>query len=364
MKAVNKFIFAGGGTGGHLYPALAVAQKLRQLKPEAEILFIGTRNKIESQVVPAHNFNFKTIVISGFSRKFNLSTILFPFKLLIGIIQSLIINIKFKPNVAVGTGAYVSGPVIWTASLIGSKIVLLEQNSFPGITNRLLEKKADEIYLSYEESKKYFRQKEKLIITGNPVRIDLKLIDKSEALKKFELSNTKKTLLVIGGSLGAKSINNAIANSINELIKNNIQIIWQTGSKYFEEYKIYKNEFVKIFPFIVDMQAAYSSCDLVVARAGATTIAETSYLGLPVIFVPSINVAANHQYYNAKVLAENNAAIMIEDKNLQHEFIHKVTEIINDEKKLTTMRNNIKQFSKPEAVNVIAERIIKLAETF
>ncbi|MCX7797870.1 MAG: undecaprenyldiphospho-muramoylpentapeptide beta-N-acetylglucosaminyltransferase [Melioribacter sp.] len=364
MKTIYRFIFAGGGTGGHLYPAIAVAERVRALKPEAEILFVGTKNKIEAQVVPEHNFNFSTILISGFSRKFSFNNLLFPIKLFIGTIQSLIINMKFKPRVAIGTGAYISGPVIWTASLMGSKIVLLEQNSYPGLTNRLLEKKADEIHLTYEESKKYFREKQKLYVTGNPVRINLKLIDKQEALKKFNLSYSKKTLLVLGGSLGAKSINNVVANFIEEVIKNDIQIIWQTGVKYFDEYKKYQKEGIRILPFISDMQAAYSACDLVLARAGATTIAEISSIGLPVIFVPSTNVAANHQYLNAKVLTENNAAILIEDNNLQNEFLPKVIEIINDEEKLTTLKKNIKQFSRPEAANIIAERIIKLAEAF
>ncbi|MEG8948065.1 undecaprenyldiphospho-muramoylpentapeptide beta-N-acetylglucosaminyltransferase [Rosettibacter firmus] len=364
MKTIYRFIFAGGGTGGHLYPALAVAQKVRQLKPEAEILFVGTKNKIEAKVVPQSNFNFKTILISGFSRKFNFNNLLFPFKLTAGLIQSLIINMNFKPRVAIGTGAYVSGPVIWAASVLGAKIILLEQNSYPGITNRLLEKKADEIHLTYEESKKYFRYKEKLFVTGNPVRVELKLINKEEALKRFSLQTTKKTLLVLGGSLGAKSINNAVAYAIDELVKNDIQILWQTGKLYFDEYKKYERNEVRILPFIDDMQAAYSACDLVLARAGATTIAEVSFLGLPVIFVPSTNVAANHQILNAKVLVENNAALMIEDNNLQNEFLDKIIELINNEDKLNSLRSNIKKFSKPDAADVIAERIIKLAEKF
>ncbi len=364
MNNIYRFIFAGGGTGGHLYPALAVAQKILELKPEADILFVGTKDKIEARVVPEYGFNYKSILISGFSRKFNLNNFLFPFKLIIGMIQSLIIVMKFKPRVTVGTGAYVSGPVVWAASVMGSKIVLLEQNSFPGITNRLLEKKADEIHLTYEESKKYFRDKEKLFITGNPVRVDLKLINKDEALKKFGLNELKKTLLVIGGSLGAKSINDIIAKIADDLIKNDIQILWQTGSLYYNDYKSYEKEGIKVLPFIKDMQAAYSACDLVLARAGATTIAEVSSLGLPVIFVPSTNVAANHQFMNAKVLFDKNAAILIEDKNLQNELLKKIIELINDEVQLRTLKKNISEFSKADAVNTVAERVIKLAETF
>jgi len=364
MNNIYRFIFAGGGTGGHLYPALAVAQKILELKPEADILFVGTKDKIEARVVPEYGFNFKSILISGFSRKFNLKNLLFPIKLIIGMIQSLIIAMKFKPRVAVGTGAYVSGPVIWAASVMGSKIILLEQNSFPGITNRLLEKKANEIHLTYEESKKYFREKEKLFVTGNPIRIDLKLINKDEALKKFGLNASKKTLLVLGGSLGAKSINNAIASISEDLIKNDIQILWQTGLSYYEDYKFFEKEGINVMPFIKDLQAAYSACDLVLARAGATTIAEVSFLGLPVIFVPSTNVAANHQFMNAKVLSDKNAAILIEDKNLQKELFEKIIQIINDDEQLNVLKKNISQFSKNDAVSIIAERVIKLAELF
>lgn len=363
QRTIYRFIFAGGGTGGHLYPALAVAQKIYQLKPEAEILFVGTKDKIESHVVPEYGFKFRTIWISGFSRKFNFKNLFFPIKLFIATIQSLIINIKFKPKVVIGSGAYVSGPVLWASSVLGSKIILLEQNSYPGITNRLLEKKATEIHLSFEESKKFFRVKEKLFVTGNPVRINLKLTNKIEALKKFGLSESYKTLLVIGGSLGAKTINEAVSESINELIENNIQIIWQTGPKYFEEYKNYESNFVKVMPFINDMQSAYSACDLVIARAGATTIAEVSFLGLPVIFVPSTNVAANHQFMNAKAIANSNAAIMIEDKNLRNELVKKIKEIIFDEARINELKKNISSFAKLDAAEKIAERAIKLAES-
>lgn len=359
---IYRFIFAGGGTGGHLYPALAVAQQIKQMKPEAEILFVGAKGKIESRVVPEYGFNFKPIWVSGFSRKLTLNNLLFPIKLLVSMIQSLIINIGFKPRVAVGSGAYVSGPVIWAASVMGSKIILLEQNSYPGVTNRLLEKKANEIHITFEESKKFFKQKEKLLLTGNPIRINLKIENKTEALKMFDLDDSKKTLLIIGGSGGAKMLNSAVANSINELTNKGIQIIWQTGHAYFEEYKSLESNSVKVMAFVNDMSAAYSACDLLIARAGATTIAEVSYLGLPVIFVPSTNVAANHQYKNAKAIVDENAAVMIEDKNLESELVQKVEEIIFNENKIQELKKNISLFAKPDAAKVIAESTIKMAE--
>ena len=360
--SIYRFIFAGGGTGGHLYPAIAVAEQIRLLKPESEILFIGTKDKIESRVVPKLGFSFKTIWISGFARKLTLKNILFPLKVIVSMLQSLLINIKLKPRVAIGTGAYVAGPVVWGASVLGSKIILLEQNSYPGVTNRLLEKKANEIHISFEDSKKYFRHEEKLILSGNPVRTDVKLIEKNTALEKFQLKADKKTMFVLGGSLGAKSINEAVKNNINLFIEKGIQIIWQTGSLYYEQYKAFDNGKVKVFAFIDDMASAYSACDLLVARAGATTIAEVSQLGLPVVFIPSKNVAANHQYKNAKSLVDGNAAELIEDENLSDKLFAKVYELINNESRLAELKNNIKNFSKPEAARNIAERAIKLAE--
>jgi len=358
-----RFIFAGGGTGGHLYPALAVAQKIRELKPEAEILFVGTKDKIEARVVPEHDFNFKTIWISGFARKFNMNNVLFPVKILVSLLQSLVINFGFKPRVAIGSGAYVSGPVVWMASLIGAKVMLLEQNSYPGVTNRLLEKKAAEIHITFEESKKYFREQEKLKVTGNPIRINLKLIDKVEAMSTFGLHVSKKTLLVIGGSGGAKSLNHAVANSLEKLKEKGIQVLWQTGKVYYNEFRRYNDDDVKVMEYIIDMSAAYSACDLVLARAGATTIAEVSLLGLPVIFVPSANVAADHQYKNAKAILEANAAELIADKDVEKELFTKVSELMFDEERKKALKNNIVEFAKPNAAFDIATRAIQLAET-
>ncbi len=361
-KFKYKYIFAAGGTGGHLYPAIAVAEKLKELKPESEILFIGTKNKIEAKVVPQFGYKFKTIWISGFSRKLTLKNLLFPVKLIVSIVQSLIIIISFKPNVAIGAGAYVSGPIVWLSSMFGSKAVLLEQNSYPGVTNRMLESKADKIFISFEESKKYFKNQDKLILSGNPIRTSLRIIDKEDALKKFSLKQQRKTLLVLGGSLGARSINEAIKENLKELIKNNIQIIWQTGNLYYDDYKKFATEDIKIMAFVNNMSAAYSASDLVVARAGATTIAEAAYLGLPVIFVPSKNVAANHQYKNAMSLVNNNAGLLIEDTKLIHKLTKVVVNTLNDETTLTKLKSNIKKYSKPEAAEKIAESIITLTK--
>ena len=358
-----RFVFAGGGTGGHLYPAIAVAQQLKELKPEAEILFVGTKNKIEAHVVPSLGFNFKTIWISGFSRKLTAKNLLFPIKLVTAMWQSLKIVISFKPNVVVGTGSYIAGPVVWAASILGAKIILLEQNSYPGITNRLLEKKAEEIHLSFEDSKKYFREKNKLNFTGNPIRINLAKKDKVESINHFGLNPDKKTLFVTGGSLGAKSINEWVEKYFEKIKENNLQVIWQTGKLYYEKYSHLNCDAVKVLSFVDDMSAAYSASDLVMARAGATTIAEVSYLGVPVLFIPSPNVAANHQYKNAIALKEIDAGEVINDSEMENDLFVKIESMINDEPLLNKFSVNIKSISKPDAAKVIAERAIKLAET-
>jgi len=356
-----RFLLAGGGTGGHLYPAVAVAEKIKLLLPEAEILFIGTKSKIEGRVVPQLGYKFKSIWIKGFSRKLKPENILFPLKLVVSVIQSIIINMIYRPKVSIGSGGYVSGPAIFGSSVMGAKIILIEQNSYPGVTTRILERYANEVHLSFEDSKKYFKDKEKLFLTGNPVRGSLTLSNKEEALKSFGLSSTKKTLFILGGSLGAGSINKVIADSLEPLSKKNIQIIWQTGEIYFEKYKSFLSDNVKVMAFVEKMNLAYSACDLLLARAGATTLAEILTLGIPSILVPSPNVAENHQYFNAKSLSDKNAALLIEDKNLKNEFTGKVLSLILDENKLNELKKNSRQLSKPDAAEIIAKRAIKFA---
>ena len=357
-----RVLIAGGGTGGHLFPAVAVAEKIKEMKPETEILFVGTKSKIEGTVVPKLGYKFKSIWIKGFSRKFNLENILFPVKLFVSLIQSIIINMKFMPRVAIGSGGYVSGPAIFGSSVLGAKIILLEQNSYPGITTRLLERYADEIHISFKDSEKYLRRKDRLHLTGNPVRKNLGTEEKEKALAGFGLSRDKKTLLITGGSLGAGSINKAMAANVNKLEENGIQILWQTGRNYFKDYKNLNDANVKVLEFIDDMNAAYSSCDLFLARSGATTIAEILALGIPSILVPSPNVAENHQYYNAKSLEEKNAAILIKDENLNEKLFETVINTISSEEKLSELKQNALALAKPDAAEVIASRAIKYME--
>jgi len=355
-------ILAGGGTGGHLYPAVAVAEQISKLSPNSNILFVGTKKKIESRIIPQMGFDFKSIWISGFSRKFNLKNLLFPFKVLVSLIQSFFISINFKPHVVVGAGAYVSGPIVWVSALLGSKIILLEQNSYPGVTNRILQRKADRVHISFKDSQKYFNDNSKIRLTGNPVRTTLTIMERNDAIEKYSLDVNKKVLLVIGGSLGAGNLNKAIAENLEVLINNDIQVIWQTGERYFKEYSNLNSNTIKVFQFISNMSEAYSCCDLLLARAGATTIAETAFLGIPTIFVPSTNVAANHQYKNAKSLVDDNAGMMIEDSNLLKNLSQIILETISNSDLLSTLSNNIKKYSKPNAAEEIALDVLQLAE--
>jgi UDP-N-acetylglucosamine--N-acetylmuramyl-(pentapeptide) pyrophosphoryl-undecaprenol N-acetylglucosamine transferase len=357
-----KFLFAGGGTGGHLFSAVAVAEKIRALLPEADILFVGTKSRIEGTVVPKLGFKFKSIWIKGFTRRISVDNLLFPLKLLVSLVQSIVINLKFRPSVAIGTGGYVAGPAIWGSSLVSAKIILIEQNSYPGVTTKLLQNYADEIHLSYEDSKKYFRNERKLYMTGNPVRENLIRTNKFDALQEYGLNPQKKTLLILGGSLGASSINSVVASNIKSLTDLNIQVIWQTGKAYYEKYKDLSSETVWISAFIENMNDAYSACDLVLARAGATSIAEILFLGVPAILVPSPNVAENHQFHNAKSLADKGAAVLLEDKELNEKFISEVKLNLLNDSKLMEMSRIAKQLSKPDATSVIAQRAIKYAK--
>jgi UDP-N-acetylglucosamine--N-acetylmuramyl-(pentapeptide) pyrophosphoryl-undecaprenol N-acetylglucosamine transferase len=357
-----RFLFAGGGTGGHLFPAIAVADQIKTMKPEAEILFVGTKNKIEGTIVPKLGYKFKSIWIKGFARKFNLENLLFPLKLIVSAVQSLTINFSYKPKVAIGSGGYVSGPAIWGASVMGAKIILLEQNSYPGVTTRMLERRAQEIHISFEDSKKYLRNQQALILTGNPVRKNLGSIDKKSALEKFGLIESKKILLVLGGSLGASALNKAVVENLERLVESGIQIIWQTGKIYFERYRSLNDNNIKVLDFIEDMNAAYSACDLMIGRSGATTIAEILVLGIPSILVPSPNVAENHQYHNAKSLEEKEAAILIEDKNLNAKLAEIVISTINNDLVLKKLSESAIKLAKPLAAETIAKSAIKFAE--
>ncbi len=358
-----RIMITGGGTGGHIFPGIAIADAVKRIEPEADIIFVGTKGKIESRVVPKAGYKFVPIWISGFRRSLDLRNLLFPLKLIVSLIQSFLIIKKFKPDVVVGTGGYVSGPVVFVASLLGVPTLIQEQNSYPGITTRLLSTLVDEVYISFESSRKYLKRKDNVFLTGNPIRSSLKIYPKDEALKFFGLDEGKKTLFVFGGSTGARSINEAMLEIIDELVKRDIQVIWQTGMLDFERVRN-KCEGVcgvKVFPFLDEIDYAYSACDLAVCRAGATTISEITYFGVPSILVPYPFAAANHQYENARVLSENGAGEILLDSELKSKLKEKILNLIADDQKLKMMREKAKSLANPEAGDMIAKSILKLA---
>lgn len=357
-----KVVIAAGGTGGHLFPAIAIVEELKSLIPSIEFLFIGTKKRMEAEILPKLGYNFKGTSIKGLPRKIGLNVISFLISFKIAFLQALKEILKFKPDVAIGTGSYISVPPLIASKIFGAKIFLSESNLLPGIATRFLAPFANEIYLSFEQSKKYFKDKSKLIVTGTPVHKNLFVKNRDEALKYFNLSKNLKTILVIGGSLGAKSINEKL-KEIYQKLSENYQIIWQTGKKDFELYKnIERNDRVIILPFIDRMDYAYSICDLLISRAGASTISEIVALGIPSILIPSPNVTENHQYYNAMELVEQGAAEIHLDNKSSEELYKQIINLISDENKLKDFSEKVRSLFKSDAAKIIAQRINKYLE--
>ncbi len=358
-----RIMFAGGGTGGHIFPGIAIADAIMKIEPKAEILFVGAKGRIEERVVPKAGYRFKSIWISGFVRAFDIRNVLFPLKLVVSLIQSFILIKKFKPDVVVGTGGYVSGPVVFVASVLGIPTLIQEQNSYPGATTRFLSRFVDEVHLSFESARKYLKGRARVFVSGNPVRSGLKIYPKDEAVRYFGLNSEKRILFVFGGSSGARSINEAMFEILDELIENGIQVIWQTGALDYERVKFAceGREEVKVFKFIDEIDRAYSACDLVLCRAGATTIAEITYFGVPAILVPYPFATANHQFENARVLFESGASELLLDAELKIKLKEKILSLFSDKERLEKMRRRVREFANPEAGVKIAKSILKLA---
>ena len=358
-----KFLISGGGTGGHIYPAIAIANELKLKFPNAEFLFIGAKDKMEMEKVPAAGYNIKGLWISGFQRSLSLKNLMFPFKLLVSLWKAFFIVRSFKPSMAIGTGGFASGPTLYMAARKGIPTLIQEQNSFPGITNKLLGKKANKICVAYDDLERFF-PKDKLIKTGNPVRQDLLDIEskRAKAVGFFKINPKKRTLLVLGGSLGARRINQLVEEQI-ELFKDlNVQVLWQCGKLYYSEYKKYDGlDHVSVFEFIKDMDLAYSAADLLISRAGASSVSELCIVGKPVMFIPSPNVAEDHQTKNAKAVSKNKAAILLPEKDLD-KFEKVFRDILVDEKGQKELSKNIKQMALPKATRAIVNEIEKLIE--
>ncbi len=356
-----RIILSGGGTGGHIFPALAVADTTMQLYPGSEVLFVGARGKMEMEKVPQSGYRIKGLSVAGLYRSLSIRNLLFPFRLFISVSQAKAIIKEFEPDAVAGFGGFASGPVLWVAS--GRKIpsVIQEQNSFAGITNKLLSKRVNRICVAYEGMEKYFPA-EKIEFTGNPVRNDIfELKDKKEnACKHFGFNPAVKTILVTGGSLGARTINRSIFNGLTKFREAGIQMIWQVGKIYMEEYKEkLKNSDlsnIKVVDFIREMDLAYAAADIVIARSGASTVSELSAAGKASILVPSPNVAEDHQTKNALSLVKKSAAILVTDEEAPDKLADKTLELLHNEKKLIELSGNIKQHARRDA----AEHIVKI----
>ena len=356
-----RFIISGGGTGGHIYPAIAIANELKSRFPEAEFLFVGAKDKMEMQKVPQAGYAIKGLWIAGIQRKITLDNAMFPLKLTSSLLNSFKIIKNFKPDVVIGTGGFASGAVLKVASMLGIPTVIQEQNSYPGITNKLLAKKANKICVAYENLERFF-PKDKMILTGNPVRQDLiNEASKSEAVAYFKLDANKKTLLVLGGSLGARRINQLIEKELDFLLSQNIQIIWQCGKLYLNDYSKYnENENVQVVAFIDRMDLVYAAADVVISRSGASSVSELCIVGKPTIFIPSPNVAEDHQTKNAKAISDKNGAILIKESELETQFETIFSDLISNESKQLELSQNIKKLAKPNATKDIVEEIMKL----
>jgi len=359
-----KFIISGGGTGGHIYPAIAIANELRSQYPNAEFLFVGAKDRMEMEKVPKAGYKILGLWISGLQRKLSFKNILFPFKLMSSLQRSYKIIRTFKPDVAIGTGGYASAPLLRAASNKGIPCLIQEQNSHAGITNKWLSKKVQCICVAYEGMNKFFPSK-KIIITGNPVRQDLLDIDskKSEAIAYFNLIPNKKTVLILGGSLGAKRINELIDSSISYFLTFDLQVIWQSGNYYLEKYQNKGNENVQVHAFINRMDLAYAAADFIISRAGALSASELCLVGKPVIFIPSPNVAEDHQTKNALAISDQNAALLLRESELDEKFETEFSKLFNSEEKQRALSENIIKLGKPNATKDIVAEIKKLIKS-
>jgi len=356
-----KFILSGGGTGGHIYPAVAIANELKSRFPNAEFLFVGAKDKMEMQKVPQAGYKIEGLWIAGLQRKITLQNAMFPFKLIDSLWKSRTIIKKFKPNVVIGTGGFASGPLLQMANMLNIPTVIQEQNSYPGITNKLLSKKANKICVAYENLERFF-PKGKMILTGNPVRQDLIDIEnkKAEAIHYFNLDPNKKTLLVLGGSLGARRVNQLIEKELDNLKALNVQVIWQCGKLYFDDYKKHNSDNVQVLAFIDRMDLVYAAADIVISRAGASSVSELCIVGKPVIFIPSPNVAEDHQTKNAKSIVDKKGALMLKESELDSNFILVFEALLKDLGKQEQLSKNIKQLALPNATKQIVDEIVKL----
>ncbi len=362
-----RVIISGGGTGGHIFPAIAIANAIKKRLPESEILFVGAKDKMEMEKVPAAGYKIEGLWISGLQRKLTFSNLLFPIKLIASMLKARRIVKSFRPDVAIGVGGFASGPLLKVATSFGIPALIQEQNSYPGITNILLSKKVNKICVAYDGMDKYF-PKEKIILTGNPVRQDILNLEgkRERGLELFGLSKDKKILLVIGGSLGARSINESVQDGLRKFKENNIQVIWQTGKTYLpiaqEAVKPYSSAGIKVYDFITKMDYAYAVADMVLSRAGASSVSELCLVKKPAVLVPYPLAAEDHQTKNALALVNHNAAMLIKDSDASSKLINSVIALMLDDQARLKMSENIAKLGIEDSADVIANEVVNLAK--
>ncbi len=354
-----RFILSGGGTGGHIYPAIAIANELKRRYPKAEFLFVGAKDRMEMEKVPQAGYNIQGLWISGLQRKFTFKNMLFPLKLISSLIKAGNIISKFKPHAVIGTGGFASGPLLYRAAGKNIPALIQEQNSYAGITNKLLAKKVEKICVAYTNMEQFF-PKEKIVLTGNPVRQDLVTVNQNkikEASSFFDLDENKMTLLILGGSLGAKRINKLIADKLIFFERLGIQVLWQCGKLYVDEYQKYSTDTIKVHAYLDRMDLAYTVADFIVSRAGASSVSELCLVGKPVIFIPSPNVAEDHQTKNGEALVKQDAALMIKEADIEQQFESVFSDLFLSKEKQERLGETIKQMAKPKATSTIVDEI-------
>ena len=356
---MKRFIISGGGTGGHIFPAIAIADELKRQLPDAEILFVGAKDRMEMQKVPQAGYPIEGLWISGLQRKLSWQNLLFPLKFISSLLKSRSIIKRFKPDAVIGTGGFASGAVVKVAGQMGIPTFIQEQNSYAGITNKMLAKNAHKICVAYDAMEQFF-PKEKIVKTGNPIRDGLLNIAqyRSEGLSYFHLDSQQKTLLVLGGSLGARRINQLIEQQLPLFEQLGVQVLWQCGKLYYEEYKKYNSEQVHVLAFIDRMELAYAAADVIISRAGASSVSELCVVGKPVIFIPSPNVAEDHQTKNARAIADKQAAILLRESELNEQFANTFSKLIADEAQQEALSAHIKALAQPNATKDIVNLIL------
>lgn len=364
---MKKVIISGGGTGGHIFPAVAIADELKRQFPSIELLFIGAEGKMEMEKVPQAGYKIIGLPISGLQRKITLQNLALPFKIIKSLLLARKVIKNFNPEIVIGVGGYASGPTLKMAALLGIPTLVQEQNSFAGKTNMLLAKKAHKLCVAYEGMEKFF-PKNKLVLTGNPVRFEVTQIEgkREAAIAHYQLDASKPVLLVIGGSLGAKTLNESIIAGIEQFQQHGIQVVWQCGKLYFDDLtnRLKGKDLtgIHLTQFIAKMDLAYAAADVIISRAGAISVSELCLVHKPVILVPSPNVAEDHQTHNAMALVNKNAAILVKDSEARNQLVDVAIDLLNNKEKQQTLAQNIAQLGKPNATKDIVAEIVKIVK--